>query len=129
MEWKFIDKYGKNSTIPTSRQIDTVGNVMQINGAVQPYACQKCNKVFSGKVEAEPIEQNMPLYKCNDCDFESNTGDKAFDHMLESEHKLNKTTTKRIVGVNITLKGDLSHIIKENDDVLILCEDCQDGSR
>ena len=39
------------SILSPSKQIDEVGNIFQKSGAVQPKACQKCEKKFTSEVE------------------------------------------------------------------------------
>jgi len=117
MKWKFI-KSG-------NAQEDEVGNVLQIGGGVVPKACQKCKKKFETKVVKQEIKQDVSAYKCDKCNFIGTTGDQAFGHTLDQPtHKISRTTKPRIVGYNSILKGRLSYVTKIEDDVIILCGDC-----
>lgn len=117
MIWKLI--------LDGNAQEDEVGNILQIGGAVVPKSCQQCKKEFKSEVVSQEIKQDIPSYKCDFCNFDGNTGDEAFNHTLDfPTHKISRTTKYRIVGYNNTLQGILSYVIKTEDDVKILCGEC-----
>jgi NAD-dependent SIR2 family protein deacetylase len=124
MKWEFVTLYGEKSNTPTSFQIDSVGNIIQQKGGVKPIACQKCKKKFNPKRELKNLTQLVPLYGCEDCKFTSNSGEVAFEHVIENPtHRFVKKTKERIVGQNI-IKTDRAVISKFEDEVHILCGDC-----
>lgn len=132
MKWDFVtnnkEKVGKDekgNLIITNKQMDKVGNILQQSGAVQPFACQKCKVKFESKVEEKPLEQQVPIYDCQECKFESGSGDEAFDHKLENDHKIKKVSKKRIIGYEKKILGEISHITRIKDDVFILCSKCE----
>ena len=131
MEWEIITKEIKDDrglivVVETDEQIDTVGNIYQKGGGVIPKACQKCEKEFDAILKQEPIKQEVPFYKCKDCDFKDPSANKALDHkLLEENHKLKKTKEERIVGFKTQLVGRKANIIISENDVLILCNDCK----
>lgn len=121
MKWKFINS--------GNAQEDEVGNVLQIGGGVVPKACQKCKEKFESKVVKTEIRQTIPAYKCDKCNFDGNTGDQAFDHTIDfPSHKIKRAKKSRIVGYNNTIEGRLSYVNKTEDDVIILCGECNDRS-
>lgn len=119
MKWKFVDS---NHT----KQIDSVGNIVQIYGGVIPKACQKCKISFNYSVTQVKKIQSVPIYKCIKCSFENASGDAAFDHKIISDHKITKTSKDRVVGVDNKILGSIANITKTEDDVIILCDDCND---
>lgn len=125
MEWKFCNNKGEISQIPTSFQIDTVGNILQKSGAIKPKACQKCEIIFKTETKQIPKKQKVSLYKCTECDFENANGDAAFDHTILSEHKLTKKTEERIIGFENILEGEKSHVVKTDEDCIITCQKCK----
>jgi len=123
MKWK--NKFAYNGV---EYQQDTVGNIYQQHGGVIPKACQKCKKKFKSKVLQVPITQKVPFYKCQDCKFENPGGDATLEHKIEHiDHNIKKITKDRIVGYNETITGEVSHITKTKDDVIILCAVCLNG--
>lgn len=127
MDWKYVTLKNADSKIPTAFQKDTAGNIVQQNGGVKPVSCQKCKIKFKLEMVEIPLEQKVPLYICQDCDFKIHSPEQAFDHKLETEHKIKKTIKIRIVGHNKILKGEMPHITKIKNDVLILCAKCTNG--
>ena len=117
MNWVF-DKINPN------KQIDEVGNVVQLRGGVNPVACQKCKTKFTSDIVKVPIEQNVKSYKCTECTFISNGFFDAEEHTSETGHKTKSNIRKRIVGYNTTLVGVLPKITKTQDDVIIECGGC-----
>lgn len=134
MEWEIITKEikgddGQILTIETPEQIDKVGNIYQKNGGVIPKACQKCKKKFTGKFKTFPVTEAVPYYKCKDCNFENAGGDSALEHKLEKiDHSIKKITKDRIVTVEKKIVGSIARITKLEDDVIILCDVCSNGS-
>ena len=124
MKWEWIDSNNKISNVPTNKQIDTLGNILQINGAVQPVACQKCTNKFDSIYEKIPIIEKIFFYKCKDCDFSNSSGDKTLEHKIEQEHIIEKISSDRIIGYEKKLKGIKSNIQFIDDDVVILCNNC-----
>lgn len=117
MEWSFIED-------KPHLQIDEVGNIVQINGGVQPKACQKCKNEFKSKIKENPKKQIVPFYKCEDCDFENGGAPAVMDHKFETDHKIKKISKDRIVSIERTIEGSVAHISKTKDDVIILCDKC-----
>jgi len=115
MEWEILNAF---------EQKDEVGNIYQQAGGVIPKACQKCKTVFDGKVVSTPITQKVPIYKCQDCEFEDASGDITLDHKIETEHKIKKESKDRLVGYEREVVGSKANIKTIKDDVLILCDDC-----
>lgn len=115
MRWKRISP---------NRQIDEVGNIVQIHGAVQPKACQKCEKKFDEKPTVVDKKQYVPIYKCTECKFYNAGGDAAFDHKITSDHKITKTVKEMVVGKDKKILGSVARIIKTKNDVIILCGGC-----
>ncbi len=132
MKWEFVEKeikVGKRKTIKVkdpNKQIDTVGNIVQKQGAIQPKACQKCKKEFTSKIESKPITQSVPFYKCENCEFENAGGDAALDHKITTDHKIKKITKDRLAKVDKIITGRIAHIKKTKTDVKILCGDCNE---
>lgn len=124
MEWKFCNLKGKISKDPTSFQIDEVGNIYQKSGAVVPKACQKCKKVFKSEIKKQPKIQKVPIYECISCKKKFVAPHLALDHKIETDHKLKKTQKDKVVGEEKIVIGSLSQITKTEDDILILCSDC-----
>ena len=93
MKWKFLEK--EKDVFDYTRQVDTVGNIVQEKGAIEPKACQKCKVKFETHLEYREIKKDVPIYLC-DCEWKNASGDAAFDHMLTTkEHTLKKTNRKR----------------------------------
>ena len=129
MKWEFVTRNGKVSEKPTRRQRDTVGNVLQFHGGVEPHACQKCKIKFESHIEPFPLKQKIPIYKCKNCDFENITGESAFDHLLlKPKHKIKKKISEKIVSYENKSVGTIARIRKLDDDIEILCDGCLNGS-
>lgn len=136
MKWKMryneqtiVDKKGivKKIQIPLDEQEDTVGNIYQKGGGVIPKACQECGKEFKAEPKKIPIEEEVPTYKCEKCDFNNASADLAWDHEKANKgHKIKKDRRKRIVGFNIIQQGIIPRIKKTKKDVIILCDNCND---
>jgi len=121
MEWEIIQRHGR----PTDEQVDTSGNIYQKGGGVIPKACQDCKTEFKSTIENKPITQEVPMYKCKDCDFENPSGDAAFLHSKAHEkHEVEKEKAERIIEIQHTLVGRMAYIKILDDDVSILCELC-----
>ena len=131
MDWEIITKEIKGNkgqivVIETNEQIDEVGNIYQRSGGVIPKACQKCKKEFDAILKDEPVKQEVPFYKCKNCDFENSSPIKALDHkLLKENHKIKKTKKERIIDIKTCLVGRKANIRILEDDVLILCDDCK----
>ena len=80
------------------------------------------------KIESEPLIQQVPFYKCNECKFESPSGDQALEHLLLQEHKLRKIKKDRVVSIKKKIIGEVAHITKLDNDIHILCSKCN-GSK
>ena len=120
MEW--LDRTLDNGV---TVKVDSVGNILQESGAVKSIACQKCKTKFDYSSKPVNIEQNVPFYKCSDCDFGNPGGDLALDHKINNPtHNVTKTHKTRIVGVERKIFGKVAQIQKLDNDVSILCEDC-----
>jgi hypothetical protein len=104
--------------------IDSVGNEIQDGGAVIPKACQKCKKEFKSEIKSTPIKQDIPFYKCKDCKFENASGDATLEHKLTTDHKLDKIIKSRLIGHERKILGNIAHIIKTDNNIIILCGDC-----
>jgi len=133
MDWHWITKEvtvvekGKPvaKDVRTARQVDSVGNVFQLHGGVEPKACQQCKKKFVYAVEVKPVQQPVGVYKCEQCDFENGSGDKAFAHTVDNpDHKLKRDKKERVIGSERTMVGDVPQITKTEDDCIILCQSC-----
>jgi len=124
--WSFVTKKTKKVSIevPLDQQIDEVGNIYQKSGAVIAKACQKCGKEFDYTPTMVERKAPVPIYKCTACSFTNGSGDAAFDHKLTTDHKVVKTTVERVVAIEKKLLGSLAHITKTEDDVIILCGEC-----
>lgn len=134
MEWKIItkevvvDDKGTKVIVETPEQIDEVGNIYQKSGAVIPKACQNCKEDFKSEIKDFPITQDVPIYTCNDCDFEGVSGDSALSHIIEyPDHKLNKSIKERVIGIDKKAIGSVARIKKTEDDIIILCDKCLNG--
>ena len=129
MMWQFCDLKGIKSKIPTSFQVDTVGNIYQQNGGVNPMACQKCKKKFKSVVQEVPLTQKVPSYKCNSCDFDQSSGDAAFLHKSANKnHNVIKVVKDRLVKIQKkTMTGIIPYIKVLKKDVRILCGSCSNG--
>ncbi len=114
----------KANKLKAEYQEDEVGNILQRAGGVQPKACQKCKKKFESKITKQEIKQNVSYYACKECNFTSGNSDGGLDHMIETSHKLTKKRKNKIVGYDNIVSGVISYITKTEDDVLILCGDC-----
>lgn len=122
MEWVYQEINGKPNY---NKQVDTVGNVLQVNGGIEPKACQKCKSEFKSPIVETPLEQNVPSYNCEECEFKNSGASEALDHKLETSHKIKKGLTKRIVGHERKIDfSKLSHVERTKDDCIILCGDC-----
>lgn len=115
MEWEF--------STPT-KQVDKVGNVVQINGGVKAKACQKCKKKFDYKVTNVEKKQEVPIYSCEECDFKNASGDSAFEHKITSDHKIKREKIERVVGIERKILGEIAHITRLKEDVIITCGKC-----
>ena len=135
MDWHWITKEvtvvdkGRPVTkdVRTARQVDSVGNVFQLHGGVEPKACQQCKKKFVYAVEVKPIEQSVGFYKCEDCDFKNASGDSALDHKIITDHKIKKTTEDRFVTTKKIIIGNKANIKNTKNDIIILCDSCLDN--
>jgi len=134
MDWELRtiqvkDPNGQIITRQTDEQIDKVGNVYQKAGGVIPKACQNCEVEFEAKLVNQNIVKDVPVYQCSTCKQSNPSGEWAFNHTLEyKDHVLKRIIQKKIVGVNITLKGNVAQIHKLKNDIIILCEKCiEDG--
>lgn len=130
MNWKFVDKRGKMSKVNTQYQMDEVGNVLQIGGAVKPKACQKCKKKFNAKTKDIPQTAKVPWFKCSQEDFEAPTMESVYFHIQDNgnTHEIVKTHKEKIVGVESQSVGRLAIITQFDTECIILCSDC-DGSK
>lgn len=117
MKWKFIEG-------EPNLQIDTVGNIIQMSGGVIPKACQKCKTKFNYTVTKVPRTQQVPIYACLDCSFKNSGGSAAFDHKIETDHKIKKISKSRVVSVDKKILGSTAHITKTKNDIKILCGKC-----
>ena len=109
-------------------QVDEVGNIYQLGGGIIEKACQKCETPFSYKEVTRELKQQIPIYKCKECKFESSSGDDAFMHNQDKNHKIERKTEEKIVGYEKILEGVISRITKTEDDVIILCDECNGQS-
>lgn len=105
-------------------QKDEVGNLVQQSGAVKSKACQICKTEFDYKPTKKEKIQDVPIYKCEKCDFKNASGDFALEHKITSNHNIKKIKEKRLVGYDIIIEGKTAEIIKTEYDVKILCSDC-----
>jgi len=110
-------------TINAHQQLDEVGNIYQYHGGVKPHACQKCKKEFKTEIKETPLTQKVPLYECEDCDFKNGGGDPALQHKIETDHKIKRVLSDRIVSMQKQLFGT-PYIKVTKDDVIILCDSC-----
>ena len=128
MDWKFCDISGNLSENPTWYQIDTVGNIVQRMGGIVPKACQKCKEPFKSENKDIPIKKSRKVYKCQECDFINTSAEAAFDHKLEKDHKFKKESVDVITNVKRISVGIIPRITKTEDDVIILCNNCENGN-
>lgn len=124
MKWKYCDITGKISKSSTSFQVDSVGNIFQQSGGVKPKTCQKCGIKFKSKIKESKIIQKVPVYECTKCNFKNTSGSTAYDHKIETDHKIEKIFEDRIAGEIRTITGNVAHIKKTKTDVNILCGNC-----
>ena len=129
MKWQYCDLQGKPSKNPTDYQLDNVGNILQVTGAVIPKACQKCKKPFDAQVKLKNVTQPVRYFTCQ-CNFQTGDANEALIHKMENEtHKLKIDHKDRIVKTERTLVGRKSHVkevkkLDEVTDIKILCDDC-----
>jgi len=127
VDWEILqisDGKGGMKNSP-NKQIDLVGNIYQIHGAVQPIACQKCKKLFDNKVTQKPLKQTIMSYKCDDCEFENKSGDIAFVHLqANDQHRIAQLSDDKVVSIEKQHTGRIARIKKIENDVIILCDDC-----
>ena len=117
MEWKLINK---------RTQQDKVGNLLQFDGGVVPKKCQSCKSDLESKITLKQMKQTIPYFKCNDCKFETADGGQALWHEHEeSAHTIEFTTGEKVLEINKVIENP-PKIIKEADDVIILCSECYD---
>jgi len=119
---------------PTDKQIDEVGNIYQKGGGVNPKACQKCHQDFNAPTKKIALKQNVPFYRCNDCEFKNHGSTAAMHHMLSSKHKIIKESKEKIVGyenIIVGAKAMIDKVFKNGEvvDVNILCADCYNLER
>ena len=105
-------------------KIDNVGNILQYSGGINPIACQQCKKKFTHKIIETNITESVPVYKCIDCNFKNASGEATYDHKIETNHNIKKTTDSRIVAIKKQLSGDIANIIKNDNDIRIICDWC-----
>lgn len=129
--WRWeVDIHRKKVKVNYQFQEDEVGNIAQRIGktdkvgGIIPKACQKCGKEFNAKIKEEPIIQQVPIYKCEDCEFTNAGGDATLEHKILTEHKIRKIATPQFVGYNKTLEGQKANIKITKNDCIILCDDC-----
>jgi NAD-dependent SIR2 family protein deacetylase len=104
--------------------MDLVGNILQISGALKTKACQKCKKPFEPKTKSVQVKQDAKIYKCTDCEFESNMADDALTHSIEKkDHNLKIKKKSRVVGYKTLLIGS-AIIEKTKNDIKIRCKKC-----
>jgi hypothetical protein len=110
-------------------QEDESGNILQRGGGVQPKACQNCSFIFDVKPTLKPKERKVQNYTCGDCDFENIGVNVALEHkMLNSDHKIIIKEETKIIGYNKIIEGNVPVIKKIENDVIIICSDCNDNS-
>ncbi len=114
----------KENTLKVEYQEDEVGNILQRAGGVRPKACQKCKKQFKSEYSKKEINQKIGYYVCTECNFSNSDSTSGLDHMIGTSHKLIKKSKDKIMGYETILTGSKAHITKTDDDVLILCGDC-----
>jgi hypothetical protein len=124
MDWGFCDSRGNISKVPTNFQLDGVGNIVQRNGGVNPKACQVCKEEFKSEIKKKELTTSYPSYVCNTCDFHSAEPDKAFDHKLETDHKISKKSKVRVAGYENISTGKQAHIKFTDNDCIITCGEC-----
>ena len=124
---KYVTENNKSvlkDVINFNKQIDEVGNIVQHTGGVQTKACQKCRREFESKIIKVEIKQRVSYYDCTECNFSSANSNGGLDHMIETTHKLTKTSKNKVMGYDNIIQGVISHITKTDDDMIILCGDC-----
>ena len=128
-KWHWCDRKGESSKDDVGFQMDEVGNILQRTGAIKTKACQKCKTKFKSKQVTQEIIKDVPIYQCSTCKQSNPSGEWAFNHTLEyKDHILKRTTQQKVIGVNVTLEGNIAQIYQSKNDVSILCEKCvEDG--
>ncbi len=117
MEWKLINK---------RTQEDSLGNLLQADGGVVPKVCQNCKSKLIGEAILKEIKQTVPFFKCEDCEFETSDGGQALWHEHDNDsHTIKFTTGEKVTEINRVIENP-SRIIKEENDVIILCSKCYD---
>jgi len=123
------------TTIEGEKQIDTVGNIFQKKGGVNPKACQKCKKEFKSEIKTIEKISKVPVFQCKECAFNKSSGESALEHMLETSHKLSKVTKDIVNGYEKIIEGtSLPYINLEKNnlneviDISILCGVCNGSS-
>jgi len=126
-----IFKKTKKITVALDKQVDDLGNVYQKSGGVNPKACQKCKKEFISEIVNVEKVTKVPWYNCEDCNFNSPSGDASLEHMWMTKHKIKKATKDHVSSIDHKITGDLIPnitIIKnklgEPIEVEILCRRC-----
>lgn len=105
---------------------DELGNELQSTGAVKPVACQQCKKKFESRLEEKKITQTVPITKCNNCSFESGSRDQIEIHVTANPtHTTRKSTKERIVSVDKIAVGIIPYVIKDGDNVKVICGGCR----
>ena len=103
-----------------------MGNLLQVDGGVVPKKCQSCKSDLESKITLKEMKQTIPYFKCNDCKFETADGGQALWHEHEeSAHTIEFTTGEKVLEINKVIENP-PKIIKEDDDVIILCSECYD---
>lgn len=126
MEWKWCDKRGKDCDHDIGFQKDTVGNMVMKNNQVSYKACQSCGHEFLSNTNIDEIKQDVDIYKCKKCDFESSVAQEAMKHIFkEKKHSIEIETDSRIVGYKKTA-NDVPFIEFVNNECNILCVKCHE---
>jgi NAD-dependent SIR2 family protein deacetylase len=124
LKWQWCTSKGEPSDVETNFQMDLVGNILQISGALKTKACQKCKTGFKPTTKIEDVKQDVKIYKCSDCEFESNMADDALTHSIqEKKHTLKIKKKSRVVGVKRLLIGS-AIVERTKNDIKIRCKKC-----
>jgi protein-arginine kinase activator protein McsA len=117
----WVNKFADNGQ---EYQEDEVGNIFQYHGGVKPKACQNCKDPFESKLELVEKKGTVPMYVCKNCDFKNASGDAALDHKITTDHNILKKTSERVIAIEKKIIGSVAHITQEDNDVIILCSEC-----
>jgi hypothetical protein len=124
LNWRFCDKDGEFTDHDVGFQVDTAGNIVDKKGQLKIKACQECETAFEPSIKKIEMKQEVKIFKCKNCKFESPSADQALTHNIENQkHKLIISKKDRVVGFKKQLEGT-AIINQSEDDYSIKCKEC-----